>query len=191
MVVPPTSPSALITAKAELRRTLRAARAAFVAELAPGERALLEAALVAVLAANLGPGLIAAYSAYGDEVDVGALPRDLLYPRATRGKPLTFHRSDAASLIPGALGIPEPAVESPIAVPDIVLVPLIAVDAGGHRLGQGGGHYDRTLALLRATRQVVAVGIAWDIQRVEVLPADPWDAPLDALATPSGWHRFT
>lgn len=192
MVVPPTSPfPAPFPAKAELRRALRAARAAYVAGLAPGERIRLEAALAATLAVNLGPGLVAGYNAYGDEVGIGGLARELLYPRVTRDAPLTFHRGDPAGLIPGALGILEPAAESPVALPDIVLVPLIAVDARGQRLGQAGGYYDRTLALLRARRRVVAVGIAWDMQRVEMLPADPWDAPLDALATPSGWYRFT
>lgn len=192
MVVPPTYRfPAPVTAKAELRRTLRDVRAAFVAGLALGERERLEAALAAVLTANLGPGLVAGYSAYGDEIGVGSVSRDLLYPRATRDAPLTFHRGDPASLVPGALGIHEPTADLPIAVPDIILVPLVAVDACGNRLGQGGGYYDRTLALLRATQRIVAVGVAWDVQRVEALPADPWDAPLDALATPSGWHRFT
>jgi 5-formyltetrahydrofolate cyclo-ligase len=193
MVVPPTPPhpAPLAADKPALRRSLRAARAAFVAGLAPGERTKLEVALDAVLAANLGPGLVASYSAYGDEIGVTGLARGPLYPRATRDAPLTFHRCDTATLSPGALGILEPEPGSPVAVPDIVLVPLIAIDACGRRLGQGGGHYDRTLAQLRATRRVVAVGVAWDMQRVEALPADPWDAPLDALATPSGWHRFT
>ncbi|MGI4877677.1 MAG: 5-formyltetrahydrofolate cyclo-ligase [Janthinobacterium lividum] len=192
MVVPPTSPfPAPITAKAELRRTLRAARAAFVAGLPRGERTRLEAMLGAVLDDNLGPGLVAGYFACGDEIGLRGLQRALLYPRVVRGAPLTFHDCAPASLVPGALGIPEPAPDSPIAVPDIVLVPLVAVDARGNRLGQGGGYYDRTLAVLRATQRIVAIGVAWDVQRVEALPADPWDAPLDALATPSGWHRFT
>ncbi len=190
MVVPPTSPPASISAKAALRRTLRAARSAYVAGLATGERARLEAALGAVLDSHLGPGLIAGYSACGDEIGLAGFPRALLYPRVTRDAPLTFHDCATASLVPGALGIPEPAAESPSAIPGIILVPLIAVDARGNRLGQGGGFYDRTLALLRATQAVVAVGVAWDMQRVEALLADAWDAPLDALATPSGWHSF-
>ncbi|QYE33998.1 5-formyltetrahydrofolate cyclo-ligase [Polymorphobacter sp. PAMC 29334] len=174
-----------------MRRTLRAARAAYVAGLAPGEGARLEAALAAVLDANLGPGPVAVYRACGDEIDPGGLARPLLYPRVTRDSPLTFHYAGAASLVPGALGIPEPAADAPVAVPTIILVPLIAVDARGHRLGQGGGYYDRTLALLRGSGQVFAIGVAWDVQRVEELPADAWDAPLDTLATPSGWHSFT
>ncbi len=190
MVVPPTSPPASIPAKAALRRALRAARAAYVAGLAPGERARLEAALGAVLDSYLGPGLVAGYSACGDEIGLSGFARALLYPRVTRDAPLTFHDCTTASLVPGALGIPEPAAESPSAIPGIILVPLIAVDTRGNRLGQGGGFYDRTLALLRATHAVVAVGVAWDMQRVPAMPADAWDAPLDALATPSGWHSF-
>ncbi len=69
-------------------------------------------------------------------------------------------------------------------------MPLLAVDRRGTRLGQGGGHYDRTLATLRAAGPVLAVGMAWDCQLVDALPTDPWDEPLDALATPSGWRDF-
>ena len=177
-------------AKAKLRRTLRAARASFVDALPPFERATLEAALVAVLAGRLPAGVVAAYHAIGDEVDIRGVARPLVYPRTVHGRPLTFHAAPLAECRAGALGIPEPAADAPEYVPDVVLVPLLGVDRIGTRLGQGGGHYDRTLAALRAVRPVLAVGVGWDLQLVDRLPADPWDAPLDALATPSGWLTF-
>ena len=167
---------------------MRAARAAYVAGLGDG-RAALETALAEVLAANLGPGIVAAYRAHGAEIDPARLVRPFAFPRVTGGG-LAFYACAAGDCTPGFAGIAEPPAAAPLVIPDIVLVPLVAVDVTGNRLGQGAGHYDRTLAALRATRWVVAVGVAWDMQRVDALPADPWDQPLDALATPSGWIRF-
>jgi 5-formyltetrahydrofolate cyclo-ligase len=188
MVVPPTSPN---TAKSALRATFRTARAAFVAGLAPGERDRLNADLAAILDTNLGPGTVSGYSVFGDEIDPAGLNRALLYPLVNRDASLTFHSCLPADLVPGTLGVREPSQGSPLGNPDIVLVPLLAVDRNGNRIGYGGGHYDRTLAELRATRRVVAVGVAWDMQIVDTLLADPWDEPLDALATPLSWRVFT
>lgn len=161
-------------AKSELRRTLRAARRAYVAGLDGDARDRLETELAVRLAAHLPPGVVAGYRAIGSEIGLGRVARVALFPRVVAGGPLAF---DAC---PGAEA----------AMPDIVLVPLIAVDRAGTRLGQGGGHYDRTLAALRAVRPVLAVGVAWDRQIVAALPADRWDEPLDALATPSQWLTF-
>ncbi len=177
--------------KARLRRELRAARTAYVATLDPGERATLMAALANILAQHLPPGAVAAYCAVGAEIDPSGLDRPLALPRSVRGQPLTFHAVRRSDCRPAAFGIHEPAADAPAVIPDIVLVPLLAVDSRGTRLGYGGGFYDRTLAALRAKRRVLAVGVAWDMQRVAALPADPWDERLDALATPSGWHDFT
>lgn len=159
--------------KPELRRSLRGARAAYVAGLDPSRRDGLELALAAVLAGHLPPGTVAGYDPIGSEIGLARVARITLLPRVVAGEPLTFHAGDGS---PGT--------------PDIVLVPLIAVDRAGTRLGQGGGHYDRTLAALRAAGPVLAVGVAWDVQVVAALPAEPWDEPLDALATPSGWREL-
>lgn len=188
MVVPPTVPSN--AAKSALRTTYLASRATYVAGLGPSERVRLNADLTTILTINLGPGTVSGYSAFGDEIDPGGLGRVSLYPLVNRGAALSFHRCTAADLVPGTFGVREPVRGTPVGIPDIVLVPLLAVDAGGNRIGYGAGHYDRALAQLRATRRVVAVGVAWDMQLVDALPADPWDEPLDALATPSGWRDF-
>jgi 5-formyltetrahydrofolate cyclo-ligase len=72
--------------------------------------------------------------------------------------------------------------------PDLVLVPLVFGDRKGTRIGHGKGHYDRALAHLRDAGPVSTIGIAWEIQMSgHDLPADPWDVPLDAIATPAGW----
>ncbi len=68
----------------------------------------------------------------------------------------------------------------------MVLGPLLAFDAEGYRLGYGGGFYDRTLARLRSLKRVVAIGLAYDGQRVDAVPHVDYDEPLDWVLTPSG-----
>lgn len=87
-------------------------------------------------------------------------------------------------------GVPVP-VGTEAVVPQVLVVPMLGVDAYGHRLGYGGGHYDRTLAALRPNGPVLAVGFAFDAQRLDApLPVEPTDQPLDVLVTESGTWRF-
>ena len=75
--------------------------------------------------------------------------------------------------------------------PDLVLVPLIAIDGNGTRLGRGKGHYDRALVGLKK-RGARLIGIGWQLQRlVETIQADEWDIPLDAFASPDGLEVFS
>lgn len=184
----------LAPAKAVLRQTLNAARAAFVAGLDAAERRQLETRLAAQLAAQLTAGQrVAAYAAFGSEIDPArlALPRPALLPRiAGRGLPLTFHDSSAAALVANRFGMAEPPAGLPAVDPDIVLVPLLGVDRRGYRIGYGGGYYDRTLAALRQRRRIFAIGCAWDCQLIERIPAEAWDEPLDAIATPTRFIRI-
>jgi 5-formyltetrahydrofolate cyclo-ligase len=104
-----------------------------------------------------------------------------------KGKPLLFRAwqpGDATAA--GVWGIAEPTHDKPGVEPDIVLVPLLAFDAEGWRLGYGGGFYDRTLRGLRARKAIVAVGIAFDEQRVDAVPHLDYDERLDWVLTPSG-----
>ncbi len=86
-------------------------------------------------------------------------------------------------LVPGAWDIPVPLETSPEAVPDVLLVPLLAFDRRGFRLGYGGGFYDRTLEKLRAIKRVVAIGVAYHAQMVDEVPVGLHDAPLDYVMT--------
>jgi len=74
--------------------------------------------------------------------------------------------------------------------PDLVIAPLLAFDRFGGRIGQGGGHYDRTLAALRARGPVFVLGLAYAGQEVGTLPRDPHDEPLDAVVTELGLRHF-
>jgi 5-formyltetrahydrofolate cyclo-ligase len=75
-------------------------------------------------------------------------------------------------------------------VPEVLIVPMLAFDASGFRLGYGGGFYDRTLAALRAAGSVTAIGLAFAAQEVDALPVDATDQPLDAIVTEDGFRRF-
>jgi 5-formyltetrahydrofolate cyclo-ligase len=75
--------------------------------------------------------------------------------------------------------------------PDLILVPLIAIDSRGTRLGRGKGHYDRALARLKKSGARL-VGVGWSHQRMtQPIPADEWDIPLDAFASPEGLEVFS
>lgn len=90
----------------------------------------------------------------------------------------------------GAYGTRHPGTTAATVVPDLVLVPLLAFDRAGFRLGYGGGYYDRTLAALRRRRKVLALGIAFAGQAVAAVPRDRFDQPLDGIVTERGQFRI-
>lgn len=104
--------------------------------------------------------------------------------------PLTFRRwSPGTAMETDGFGVPFPVNTEEI-VPEVLVVPMLAFDAAGHRLGYGAGHYDRTLAALRAKGRVIAVGFAFEAQRVaDPLPIDATDEPLDLIVTEAGVFR--
>ena len=108
-----------------------------------------------------------------------------------KGEKLAFHLYEpGATLVPGVFGLSQPGKDWPEAVPDVLVVPLLAFDARGMRLGYGGGFYDRTLADLRATRNILAVGFAFAGQEVQDVPHRESDEPLDWVVTETGARRF-
>jgi 5-formyltetrahydrofolate cyclo-ligase len=103
---------------------------------------------------------------------------------AGRGKPLIMRAWQfGAPLDRGQWGIREPKPEAPEVDPDILLVPLLAFDRAGHRIGYGAGYYDMTIARLRAIKPVTAIGIAFAAQEIDAVPATPRDARLDLVLT--------
>jgi len=99
------------------------------------------------------------------------------------GLPLRFRRwAPDAAMIEGAYGAAIPACEDEVA-PSVLIVPMLAFDRRGFRLGYGGGFYDRTLEALRARGPVTAVGFAFGGQEIEEVPTEPTDQPLDLIVT--------
>jgi 5-formyltetrahydrofolate cyclo-ligase len=89
---------------------------------------------------------------------------------------------------PSPWGVLQPPASAEALAPDIVLAPLVAADRHGSRIGHGKGHYDRALAHLREGGPVFTIGLAWEHQILdEALDPDPWDIPLNAIATPGEW----
>lgn len=104
--------------------------------------------------------------------------------------PLRFREwTPGCALVPGEFGALIPA-EGAWLEPEVVIVPLLAFDARGYRLGYGGGFYDRTLEGLRARRPTLAVGFAFAAQEVAEVPIDATDQRLDAIVTEEGVREF-
>jgi 5-formyltetrahydrofolate cyclo-ligase len=176
----------------EMRRRRRALSAD---ELAAAERAV--ATHVAALAPFREQPVLIAYVATDGEVPTGALietafaaGKRVYLPRLV-GKRLCFaeHRR-GADLRPGALGIPEALgceIEEREAARALVVVPLVAWDESGSRVGRGGGHYDRAIA--GGLRPACLVGLGYAFQQYRSLPRDPWDLQLDWVVTERGAMR--
>jgi len=104
-----------------------------------------------------------------------------------KAKPLIFRAwAPGDAMNQGVWGIAEPKADKAELEPDVLLVPLLAFDAIGWRLGYGGGYYDCTLRGLRARKTIVAVGLAYDEQRIDAVPHLDYDERLDWVLTPSG-----
>ena len=103
------------------------------------------------------------------------------------GVPLIFRRwFPGEPTVPGVWGIPRPTDDALLLEPDVLLVPLMAFDRRGYRLGYGGGYYDRTLELLRSKKSIVAIGVAYSAQQVDSVPHDSHDHSLDFIMTEKG-----
>ena len=187
------------SAKAILRTHMRALRRQLVrehpeADWQAGDHA--EAML-----AKLGvkkPGVIAVYKAVGAEMD----PRPLVENMIKLGWRIALPACEALDapvvfrafapgdrLAPDAAEMAAPLASAQELHPDIVITPLLAFDRHGHRLGQGGGYYDRTLASLRAEAQPPkVVGLAFSRQEVDRVPTNDHDQKLDAVLTELGYR---
>ena len=189
MAVPSPSPS---MAKDELRAIMRARRKAHVAGLSMTDRAAEEDSLARHLEPLVAAAAtIGAYCPTGSEIDprLGLGGRTVGHPSFGEGDDHFRFRTGPCEAT-GPHGIAEPLAGAAEIEPDLILVPLIAIDPAGHRLGQGGGHYDRVLARYRQ-QGATLVGVGWTSQRLAfALPADEWDVALDGFARPDGLEMF-
>ena len=142
--------------------------------------------------------IVSGFLPYQSEIDVRPLMARLAAAGMVTALPVVVERN--APLIfrlwrpgdqtePGAWNIPVPVAAAAEVVPDVLLVPMLAFDSGGYRLGYGGGFYDRTLDALRRKGQPVAVGVAYAAQEVHHVPHAAHDQPLDWIFTEMGARR--
>ena len=183
--------------KETLRRAAIDARKAFVRTLSDARRAKFEQKLAQHLTSLFaGVSVVGGYHPLGSEISplpameearaVGAI---VAFPCFTNpAKRFSFVAGDP--LEPGPFGLMQPARRHPRVEPDLILVPLVAIDGSGTRLGRGKGHYDRALLSLKK-KGARLIGIGWAMQRLtEGIPGDAWDVPLDGFASPDGLELF-
>ena len=184
--------SDLADIKAAARKAAFAARRAAHEAAAPGEAGHLSQ----VLAGHRGVPL-SGYMPIRTEIDpVPAMEEAAAHGPVCvpviegAGLPLKFSRwTPGCALKEGPFGAMIPERDDFIE-PEILIVPLVAFDRHGGRLGYGGGFYDRTLEMLRARRPTLAIGFAYAAQEMEALPLEPTDQPLDMVVTEAGVIEF-
>lgn len=175
--------------KRDLRRIMQIRRAEAFAKNPDAPLKLRDVFLKSV---SLPPGAVSFYMARANEMNPAPLAEALreenhclCLPVVTgKGVPLIFRTyTPGDPLTGGVMDIPEPSLHAPAVEPDILLVPLLAFDREGYRLGYGGGYYDRTLNNLRKHKKILAIGIAFSCQEVPAVPRGMADAKLDKIAT--------
>ncbi len=192
---PRTDAPQLDAEKQRLRAAAKQSRARAAAATPDAGSAVAEAVLAALDEGRipLAPGAsVSGYWPKGDELD----PRPLMTRLSERGhpvglpvvtgrnRPLTFRRwAPADQLVPAAFGLLEPGPDQPEVLPDLLLVPLLAFDRNGWRLGYGGGFYDRTVAKLQGAGRPLTVGLAYAGQAQARVPHGTTDRPMDWIAT--------
>jgi 5-formyltetrahydrofolate cyclo-ligase len=181
-------------AKTELRRKARDARAAAFRTHGPTAAERVAICHDLAFTATSAGAIVSAFLPIGEELD--PLPfllraqgdgyRFALPVMVGKGQPLIFRQWRPGDPVKETRwGIREPLESAPEVEPQIVLTPLLAFDRRGYRLGYGGGFYDRTLAVARVRRPVVAIGLAYDEQEVDEVPHLDYDQRLDWILTPS------
>ena len=195
MVVP--SHPSLAADKVTLRREARQRRQAFIDSLGRDDRGALELRLADALRPLIAQSRVTGgYCPLPSEIS----PLPAMEAAAHGGSVVAYpafadHQSNFRFLAgdpteSGPWACFQPPPHAPEVFPDLVLVPLVAVDRNGTRLGQGKGHYDRVLAKLRE-HGALLIGVGWQVQKLEeLIPAEHWDLPLDGFASPDGLEMF-
>jgi 5-formyltetrahydrofolate cyclo-ligase len=177
------------------KRTLRSAMLAWRGALSDDERRAAADGLLATFQRELPfemPAVVSGFWPIKDEIDIRPLMIELhnvgcqltLPVVQGRGKPLLFRAwRPGDPLERGVFGTLQPGPARATLEPDALIVPMLACDEDGWRLGYGGGFYDRTLSGLRERRQVTAVGVGFNAQLVDDVPHGPDDQRLDWLLT--------
>jgi 5-formyltetrahydrofolate cyclo-ligase len=144
------------------------------------------------VARNSQNSAISAFHSFGTEISTFELFDKLVAQRwitalpvvVAKNTPLLFRQwAPGDALVLGRWDIQIPPDTAPEIEPDVLLVPMLAFDRKGYRMGYGGGFYDRTLAKLRALKKVTAIGVAYAGQEIDMVPRDDHDQPLDWIMT--------
>ena len=182
--------SPIASAKSDLRKVALARRDALPAaeRMAAAETIATRAFPIAIASGAVVSGFMPLNSEISPLTlmrklsDMGA--RLALPVVVSRGLPLLMRAyAFGDALVNGVWGIRVPPPEAPEVEPDVLLVPLLAFDRNGNRLGYGAGYYDMTIAALRAKKRVVAIGVAFAAQEVDEVPTTPRDVRLDLVLT--------
>jgi 5-formyltetrahydrofolate cyclo-ligase len=182
---------------AEKKRELREAALARRDLLPPDDRvrAARKIAALPLPVAVPNGAIVAGFSPMKTEFNPIPLLRELAKAGAQIALPKIMGRSKPLSLrawnfgdtlISGVWGIREPGPDAPEVLPDILLVPFAAFDRAGYRIGYGAGYYDMTLEMLRAKKNIVAIGLGFAVQEVESVPVEAHDQRLDFVLTETG-----
>jgi 5-formyltetrahydrofolate cyclo-ligase len=190
------TPDSLVRRKAALRAEQRRRRGAL--DSSAGAAAAEAVAERIVRAFRLPPGIVSGYWPLADEFDprpamaqLARLGHPLALPRVQgRGRTLAFYAwQPGDQLLAGPFQVMEPSPDAPLVTPEILLVPLLAFDRAGRRLGYGAGYYDMVLRDLRARLPApFAIGVAFAAQEVPEVPTGPRDQTLDAVVTEQDVH---
>lgn len=183
--------------KVALRRIARERRRAFVQSLGDDQLASHAGELARVLDPLLAnTRIIGGYCPMPSEISPLAALAQAASHGATTAFPAFVNHRDVFRFLAGEpvekgpWAVLQPALDAPQVFPDLILVPLVAVDRRGTRLGQGKGHYDRVLDGLRR-RGALLIGVGWPVQMMDAdIASDPWDVPLDGFASPAGLEMF-
>ncbi len=149
--------------------------------------------LMDMIATFSGARTVSGFLPIADEIDILPTLRQLgsngyqtcLPVVIAKNQPLVFRIwKEGDAIAPGPLKTHHPLSSALEVLPDILLVPLLAFDTAGYRIGWGGGFYDRTLAKLMALpHKAIAIGVAYDGQARDDIPVDTYDMPMDFIAT--------
>jgi 5-formyltetrahydrofolate cyclo-ligase len=187
----PAMPSAFAAPKDVLREEALRRRGALAADVRRAFSTRLAEQGLAI-AQRLGARVVSAFFPIRDEPDTLPMLAALAAHRfhtalpvtMSRVAPLTFRQwTSGDPTRAGEMRIPEPLASAPELDPDLLFVPLACFDRRGHRIGFGAGHYDRSLAALRAKGPVTAVGIAYSVSQTPAVPDEPHDQRLDYILT--------
>ena len=183
--------SSLSAKKKKLREEYRRRRDAFYGQLDMATRGLAFRRPPTPLAELIERSeCVALYSAIGSEAPTERLAdylaeigKTVAFPVCTADAPLEFRKVDNLDLLEaGFRDIAEPGEDCPSVSPDLIIAPMLAFDRSMQRLGQGGGHYDRTF---ERYPDAIRIGLAWSVQETEDIPTDKHDKPLHMIVTES------